>query len=149
MSYRKSPRIPAVLGTAVLLLAVSLGQAAVTGQVAHAQDLLNRSSTPHSEANLPSVPAAADLRTLLSGEDKLATLRTLHMVLGHIEDGATYVWHRGHGRLSGAFRPTRSFRDNDGRLCRHIVMQLVAGLYGRKSEGIACRSQSGQWHLEG
>lgn len=138
MSSFKTLRLPAALLAACLVLGPVSSEEQAIAQNPH-----------HSPSPIPSVPVASDLRPLLSGGDRVATFRTLHLVLSQVEDGATYVWHRGHGRLSGAFKPTRSFRSADGRLCRHLMMQLAAGLYARRSEGIACRNLDGQWSLEG
>lgn len=108
-------------------------------------------SEPLVRQSEPAQPAMAgqDLRPLLSGQDKLALLRAIHIALSEVEDGATYVWHRHNGRLNGSFKPTRSFRDAQGRTCRHLVVRLSAGQYGRGTEGIACRLKDGDWALEG
>lgn len=81
--------------------------------------------------------------------DDLAALEAVDIALTQASDGATYVWRRGNGRLVGAVRPTKTFRDADQRMCRHIEMQLRLGTYLRRTEGIACRASDGVWVLEG
>ena len=71
------------------------------------------------------------------------------MALTEVGDGATYVWHRRHGRLSGIVQPTASFKDPAGRVCRHIVLVLSSLDHSGKVEGIACRAPDGRWQLEG
>lgn len=81
--------------------------------------------------------------------DDVAALEAVDIALTQASDGATYVWRRGNGRLVGAVRPTKTFRDADQRMCRHIEMQLRLGTYLRRTEGIACRGTDGVWLLEG
>lgn len=94
-------------------------------------------------------PSLADLKATLDDNDAIATLEAVQVALTEVGDGATYVWHRRHGRLSGAIQPTSSFKDGSGLVCRHLVMALSSGSYSRKAEGIACRQRSGVWLLEG
>lgn len=94
-------------------------------------------------------PALADLKATLDDTDAVAALEALQLALTEVSDGATYIWHRKHGRLSGAIQPTTSFKDASGQVCRHIVMALTSGSYSRKAEGIACRRSTGTWLLEG
>jgi surface antigen len=94
-------------------------------------------------------PSLAELKETLDDSDAIATLEAVQMALTEVGDGATYVWRRRHGRLSGVIQPTSSFKDANGLICRHIVMALTSGSYSRKTEGIACRQRSGVWILEG
>jgi hypothetical protein len=94
-------------------------------------------------------PNYANLKATLNATDERAALEALQVALTEIADGATFVWHRNHGRLSGLVQPTSSFKDASGRVCRHIVMMLTSGGYSRKAEGIACRQAGGVWSLEG
>lgn len=96
-----------------------------------------------------SSPRYPDAKATLDQNDEIATLEALQITLSEMGDGTTYVWHRGHGRLSGAFQATSSFKDASGRICRHVVMILSSGTYNRKAEGIACRLDNGVWQLEG
>jgi hypothetical protein len=104
---------------------------------------------PETQPSPWAAPKLSDAKATLDIDDEIATLEALHMTLAEMGDGITYVWHRGHGRLSGAFQPTSSFKDANGRVCRHVVMILASGTYSRKSEGIACRLDNGVWQLEG
>ncbi len=94
-------------------------------------------------------PALADLKYTLDEADAIAALEAVQLALSEVSDGATYIWHRRHGRLSGAVKPTSSFKDTNGQICRHIVMAMTSGEYSRKAEGIACRGAKGVWTLEG
>ncbi|MEQ1616327.1 MAG: hypothetical protein ABL904_26545 [Hyphomicrobiaceae bacterium] len=94
-------------------------------------------------------PSLAELKSTLDDTDAVAALEAVQLALTEVGDGATYVWHRKHGRLSGAIQPTSSFKDGTGHICRHIVMALTSGNYSRKAEGIACRQRDGVWVLEG
>lgn len=94
-------------------------------------------------------PALADLKSALDDNDAIAALEAVQLALTEVGDGATYVWHRRNGRLSGAIQPTSSFKDAAGQVCRHIVVAMTSGNYSRKAEGIACRRGDGVWVLEG
>jgi surface antigen len=101
-------------------------------------------------------PKFADLQasdetsnTRLDLKDEIATLETLQMALSEVGDGSTYVWHRYHGRLSGVIKPTTSFKDGSGQVCRHVIVVLTSGSRSQRSEGIACRLATGQWQLQG
>jgi surface antigen len=88
-------------------------------------------------------------RTQLDANDEIAALERIQYALSEVGDGATYVWRRWHGQLSGIVQPTSSFRDTDGRVCRHMVVMLTTGTRTKKQEGIACRLPSGRWQLDG
>ena len=94
-------------------------------------------------------PKYAELEPDLHGSDEIAALEALHLALTEIGDGASYVWHRRNGRLSGVVQPTASFKDDSGRICRHLVVLLSVGAYSKRTEGIACRLDGGAWQLEG
>jgi len=94
-------------------------------------------------------PRHFDLKATLNATDEVAALEAVQWALSEVADGATFVWHRQHGRLSGLVQPTSSFRDVSDRVCRHLVMMLTSGGYFRKAEGIACRQADGVWLLEG
>ena len=90
-----------------------------------------------------SVPGALDSR------DETAVLEAVHLALTEVGDGSAYVWHGRSGRLSGVVSPTSSFKDTNGKICRHIVVALSADGYSRQTEGVACRLSTGTWQLEG
>ncbi len=85
----------------------------------------------------------------LDTTDKIATLEAVHLALSQLGDGASYVWHRRNGRISGVISPTISFKDAQGRVCRHIIMTLTAGTNTARTEGVACRMADKSWRLEG
>lgn len=88
-------------------------------------------------------------RPHLDTGDELAALAAVQTALDEVGDGATFVWHRANGRLSGLVKLTSSFRDKRGLVCRHLEVWLTAGVHTRKTEGIACRDGKGVWALEG
>jgi hypothetical protein len=95
-------------------------------------------------------PKFADLATRpLDEMDEIAALEAIRVALSEVGDGATYVWHRTNGRLSGLVRPTGSFKDVGGRVCRHFVLMLSSASTSGKIEGVACRLSDGRWQLEG
>lgn len=86
---------------------------------------------------------------LLDESDEIAALETIQLALSRMDDGTPFVWRRGNGRLSGIVRPTASFRNASGALCRHVVVLLTTGYRTRTAEGIACRLPNRRWVLEG
>ncbi len=94
-------------------------------------------------------PKYAEMRQDLDEGDEIAALESLQLALSEVGDGATYVWHRGNGRLSGVVQPTASFKDGSGKVCRHVQLMLTSGAVSKKTEGIACRLEGGLWQLEG
>jgi len=94
-------------------------------------------------------PKHADAMPTLDTTDEMATLEAVHLALSELGDGASYIWHRRNGRISGIISPTASFKDPDGRVCRHVVMTLTAGPHSARTEGIACRMADKSWRLEG
>jgi hypothetical protein len=97
----------------------------------------------------PPDPLLRVIRPKLGSLDEIAALQAVHVGLTDAADGATFVWVRPHGRLGGTVRPTASFKDAEGRVCRHLVVTLKSGTYVRAAEGIACRQPDGSWALEG
>jgi hypothetical protein len=81
--------------------------------------------------------------------DEAATLEAVHVALSELGDGASYVWQRRGSKLSGIISPTTSFKDAQGRVCRHLVVTLTAGERTARTEGIACRMADKSWRLEG
>jgi len=98
----------------------------------------------------PSVrPRYVDSKALLDENDEIAALEAVRVALSEVGDGATYVWYRASGRLSGVVQPTGSFKDLGGRVCRHLVLILTTGGHTSKIEGVACRLGDGRWLLDG
>ncbi len=85
----------------------------------------------------------------LGTADQRAALEAINYALMEVADGSTFVWRRHTGILRGVVRPTSSFRDDEGRVCRHIVLALSLGEFRKKVEGIACRTETGVWSLSG
>ncbi len=106
----------------------------------------SRGSQDGAFSGMPELPLA---HPRMDAGDETAALEAVEIALTLAGDGATYVWQRGNGRLAGAIRMTSTFRDTDGRICRHLEMQMRHGTYTRKTEGIACRDTDGVWLLEG
>lgn len=95
-------------------------------------------------AGLVAGPASA-----LDDNDELAALASVHVALSGVADGQAYVWTRANGRLSGLVRPVSSFRNDEGQICRHLIVLLTTGLSTKKTEGVACRLQGGRWQIGG
>lgn len=85
----------------------------------------------------------------LNDQDQIAALERLQYALSEVGDGATFVWRRWHGNLSATVRPTSSFKDTTGRVCRHVIVVLASDQRSKRVEGIACRLPDGRWQLEG
>jgi hypothetical protein len=94
-------------------------------------------------------PKFADLPTALDEKDEIAALESVQLALSRMGDGTAFVWRLKNGRLAGVVKPTSSFRNGGGAVCRHLEMLLTTGLKTRKTEGIACRLANGRWQLEG
>lgn len=89
------------------------------------------------------------LRTRLDGNDRVAALEALQVALDEVGDGSTYVWRRKEGLLGGMVKPTASFRDAKGAVCRHLILKLTLGDASRQVEGIACRDADDRWRIDG
>lgn len=86
--------------------------------------------------------------TSLNEGDRVAALENVQYALSELGDGASYVWHRRHGKLSGVIQPTQSFLDSKGRVCRHVIVLLSAGEKSGKTEAVACRLENGVWRFD-
>lgn len=76
-------------------------------------------------------------------------LESVQLALSRVADGSSYVWHRSHGRLSGVVRPTSSFKDARGQVCRHLTVVLNSLDTTKRTEAIACRLENGIWQIDG
>lgn len=106
-----------------------------------------RESTKEPESSRHAMEGMAKLT--LDDKDETATLHAVLIGLTEIPDGATFVWRRAHGRLSGTVRPLFSFKNADGAVCRQLKLTLTSGTYTRTVEGAACRDPDGRWALAG
>src|SRR5262245_9758345 len=89
------------------------------------------------------------LKTMLDGNDRQAAAQALQFAMNELGDGVTLVWRRPEHALEGRVKPVSAFRDDHGRLCRHLVYSLSLGGYSREIEGVACRELDGSWSLAG
>ena len=104
-------------------------------------------SCPQSGRNTK--PKLAGIPPPLDLADEIAVLESVQLALSRVADGSSYVWHRSHGRLSGVVRPTSSFKDARGQVCRHITVVLNSLDTTKRTEAIACRLGNGVWQLDG
>jgi surface antigen len=94
-------------------------------------------------------PTLAELRAKLDESDRDLAAKALSVALNELGDGATLVWRRPERSLTGKIRPSGAFRDEQGRICRHVTYALALGDYQREAKGVACREADGQWSLPG
>ena len=94
-------------------------------------------------------PGLVELKAKLDQSDRVAALQALDLALSELGDGATLVWQRPERGLVGRIKPVSAFRDDQGRVCRHVVYSLALGTYQRQIEGVACRESNGSWSLSG
>lgn len=102
------------------------------------------------EGSRPAKPKFAGLNgEPLDESDEVAALASVHDALNKTGDGQAYVWQRTNGRLSGLVRPVSSFRNDEGQVCRHVIVMLTTGLRTQKMESTACRLAGGRWEIGG
>ncbi|MGE5266147.1 MAG: hypothetical protein ACM3L9_02165 [Deltaproteobacteria bacterium] len=154
-----TPILPVAVGglTAfAIVAAIFMSSATVrAGEEARSNARPPATCTCPGTSSRPQRPKFAELKSGPDGEpaldasDRMAALSSIHQALSATADGASYVWHRSNGRVSGLVRPTSSFKNVEGSICRHLVVMLTTGQKTRKTEGIACRGAGGVWSLEG
>ena len=126
---------------------------AAGGAVAHdgpAEKSSSPSSTPVASKSSGSKAATHVLhvpRYKLNDKDEIAALERIQYALNEVGDGSVYVWRRWHGGLSGVIHPTTSFKDKNGKVCRHLMVLMTTGETTKRIESIACRLPSGRWQL--
>jgi surface antigen len=91
----------------------------------------------------------SELKARLDRSDRVAAVQALELALSELEDGVTLVWQRPERALIGRIKPVSAFRDDQGRVCRHVVYSLALGGFQREIEGVACRETDGSWSLSG
>lgn len=106
-------------------------------------------TTEVAAADPPTASAFEALRSKLGPDDPVAVLEAVGYALDQVGDGATYVWHRMDGPLQGAVKPTASFRDETGAVCRRLGVTLTLGDVSRWANVVACRDAGGQWVIGG
>jgi surface antigen len=106
-------------------------------------------SCPNSSDKSASKPKFAEFHKPLDESDEVAALESVQFALAEVADGSSYVWHRNNGRLSGIVKPTSSFKDGEGSVCRHAVVVFNSSDTTKKTEIVACRLATGVWQLEG
>jgi surface antigen len=87
----------------------------------------------------------SELKARLDRSDRVAAVQALELALSELGDGVTLVWQRPERGLVGRIKPVSAFRDDKGRVCRHVVYSLALGVYQREIEGVACRESDGTW----
>jgi surface antigen len=90
-----------------------------------------------------------ELKARLDQSDRAAAMQALELALSELGDGVTLVWRLPERELVGRIKPVSAFRDDQGRVCRHVVYSLALGTYQRQIEGVACREPDGSWSLSG
>lgn len=147
-----------VAPTAAVFVAFGLCFGILSHDAFAERDVPHRAPSPLVSAplisSLPTAPSEkratfAELKADLDQTDRVAILEAIHVGLSDAPDGATYMWRRHNGKLAGSVRPTASFKDATGRVCRFLVFQLLLGEHMRQVEGIGCRQDDKSWLLEG
>lgn len=96
----------------------------------------------------PKLPDIKSAKAVLDQSDEYAALESVQVALTEVADGANYVWHRGHGQLSGLVAPLASFKDTHGSVCRYAVVILTSAHATKRTEFVACRLPTGIWQIE-
>ena len=94
-------------------------------------------------------PTLAELRAKLDESDRALAVKALGLALNELGDGATLVWRRPERGLVGKIKPNAAFRDDEGRVCRHVNSAITLGNYAKQADGVACREVDGEWSLDG
>ncbi|HRN87419.1 hypothetical protein [Hyphomicrobium sp.] len=137
--------LPALTGAVLATFVLLSG-----GPVFSAEVVSDSAKCACPDKNKASRPQVAGLPSpSLDETDEMAALESIQMGLSEMDDGEPFVWRRSNGRLSGIVRPTTSFRNAEGHLCRHVVVLLTTGYRTSTAEGIACRLPDRRWVLEG
>ena len=90
-----------------------------------------------------------ELKARLDRSDRAAAMQAFELALSELGDGVTLVWQRPERGLVGRIKPVSAFRDDQGRVCRHVLYSLALGTYQQQIEGVACRESDGSWSLSG
>jgi surface antigen len=137
------------LPAAVLAVAIAVASTGITAASAGEDKSSGPSCTCPSDQDKSTKRKFTALDPSLDEGDEIAALQSVQLALSQIADGSNFVWRRNNGHLAGLVKPTSSFRNAAGAICRHVVVMLTTGVRTEKTEGIACRRADGVWQLEG
>ena len=90
----------------------------------------------------------AELRAKPDSNDRAIAFNALQVALTEVGDGASLMWQRPSRELTGVIKPISAFRDDEGRVFRHLTYSSL-GTYVREVEGTACRKPNCAWSLAG
>lgn len=135
--------------TLVTAIFYSSDFAAAEPAVAPAPPAAPSCSCPNSGAQKATKPKFAGLQRPLDESDEIAALQSVQYALSEVADGSSYIWHRSNGRISGVVKPLSSFKDQQGSVCRHVLVVLNSSDTTKKTEAVACRLAGGVWQLDG
>jgi surface antigen len=133
---------PIIMGAGALLVSIL----APASYPLKAED---RGAQAQAGAMVPTATGLSELRARLDQSDRQAAYQALQLALDELGDGVTLVWKRAARGLEGRIKPVSAFRDDKGRVCRHIFYSLSLGGYEKEIEGNACREVDGSWALAG
>ena len=88
------------------------------------------------------------LRQSTLTKNKIAN-KAINQALKKVADGTAYQWQHKRSNLAGNIKPTTTYLNTKGQLCRHIQFSLyAAGNIKKKSEALVCRNNNGQWIIK-
>ena len=133
---------PIIMGAGALLVSI-------LAPASHPLKAEERGAQAVTGAIEPAAQGLNELRARLDQSDRQAAFQALQLALDELGDGVTLVWRRPARGLVGKIKPVSAFRDDKGRVCRHIFYSLSLGGYEKEVEGNACRDANGSWSLAG
>ena len=101
-----------------------------------------------SDTKKPRKMKFSQLRARLRPADKHATLYALQIALSRVGDGQTYIWGRPKRKLRAFITPVKSYRADNGNICRNVVVSLALGSYLKRIKATACRASDKRWQLQ-
>ena len=137
-------KAPIIIGTGALALLLTPATLSLNAEVP-----LNSWAVIVNTVSAEQTENVTELRARLDRSDRAMALNALQEALSELGDGASLVWQRPSRALTGVIKPVSAFRDDEGRVCRHLTYSLSVGTYVKQVEGIACRQSDGQWSLAG
>lgn len=143
-SAQRTTALLALFGA--LLVPVPIVAAQATAAEAASEAPVTR-ALRHSTPDLKDMARPPTRPAPFGSADAIATLEAFDYALSEVADGATYVWHRAHGRLSGFMTPLNTFRASGGEVCRTMRIEIIADTATRRQTGSACRIADGTWRL--